>query len=491
MTLLGSIAWFVVGAALLATKDRVSIAPVPWIALTLMLHASRSMTPGRGAAIVWLALFVSTAISRRGIVPIPGVAYYVVIVAISLVLTVPFFVDRLVVGRIGLVGTALVFPAAWVAVEFLQARLTPNATWSSLAGTQFGNLPLMQLAAYVGVFGISFLIAWFASTAELAWSRGFDWNVVRGPVLLFAAVSFVVFSGGATRVAIAPTDRPAMRVAMLGRPSGIFVPGEMTRIAEGRVSSAERPGFDDKLSRLHDWYLDGSRREARAGARLIAWPEQNLLVFSEDEAAFIERAQRLAAEERAYLAMGLGTVYLGDPKPLENKLVLIDPAGRVAMSYRKTHPVPGWEASIMKAGDGRLPVVATDDGRIAGAICYDADFPEFIRQAALGSADLLIVPANEWKAIKHLHYQMAAFRAIETGATLVRPAAVGISSAIDAWGRVLGSVDEASARDHALVVQVPVRGVQTLYSRIGDLFAWLCVTAAVVALAIVAVNRPH
>ena len=39
----------------------------------------------------------------------------------------------------------------------------------------------------------------------------------------------------------------------------------------------------DKLTRLHDWFLEGSRREARAGARFIVWPEQNLLIFQEDE----------------------------------------------------------------------------------------------------------------------------------------------------------------------------------------------------------------
>ena len=61
----------------------------------------------------------------------------------------------------------------------------------------------------------------------------------------------------------------------------------------------------------------------------------------------------------------------------------------------------------MRRGDGRLPVVPTRDGRVATAICYDADFPEFMRQAGQGSADILIVPANDWKEIKSVHFQMA------------------------------------------------------------------------------------
>ena len=71
------------------------------------------------------------------------------------------------------------FPLAFVAAEFLRSRLTPAATWGSIAYTQYGYLPLMQVAAFVGICGITFLIAWFASTVEWAWSRGFEWSVVR------------------------------------------------------------------------------------------------------------------------------------------------------------------------------------------------------------------------------------------------------------------------------------------------------------------------
>jgi apolipoprotein N-acyltransferase len=103
----------------------------------------------------------------------------------------------------------------------------------------------------------------------------------------------------------------------------------MTKISEGRISASEREPLGAKLLRLHDWFLEGSRREARAGARLIVWPEQNLLVFDADEPAFLQRARRLAADERVYLAMGMGTIHFGDRLPFENKLVLIDPRARL------------------------------------------------------------------------------------------------------------------------------------------------------------------
>jgi apolipoprotein N-acyltransferase len=347
----------------------------------------------------------------------------------------------------------------------------------------------MQVAAFVGIWGITFLIAWFASTFEWAWSRGFEWSVVQTPVLMYAVLFGAIVLGGTVRLALAPTDRASIRAATLNRPVDLFIPGEMTRIAEGRVSADERQLFAGKLTRLHDWFLDGSRREARAGARIIVWPETSLLIFKVDEAAFLTRAQQLASDEHVFLAMGMGTVRPGAILPLENKLVAIDPSGRISMSYLKSHPVAGWEAGIMRVGDGRVPVMAASGRRIAGAICYDADFPEFIRQAAQDSADLLIVPANDWRTIKDIHFQMHAFRAIETGLPVIRAAASGVSSAFDPWGRVLGVADYFAEGDRTLTVQMPLGGVPTLYARIGDLFAWLCVAGVVLAVGTALVSR--
>jgi apolipoprotein N-acyltransferase len=134
-------------------------------------------------------------------------------------------------------------------------------------------------------------------------------------------------------------------------------------------------------------------------------------------------------------------------------------------------------------------VVATPDGRIAAAICFDADFPEFIRQAGTVTADFLIVPANEWKAIKVVHAQMAAFRAIENGVSLIRPAASGLATAVDPWGRRLGVADYFAPGDRTMVAQVPRGGIRTIYARIGDLFAWLCVAGVLVCVGLAIVHR--
>jgi apolipoprotein N-acyltransferase len=260
----------------------------------------------------------------------------------------------------------------------------------------------------------------------------------------------------------------------------------MTKISEGRISASEP--FGAKLSRLHDWFLEGSRREAHAGARLIVWPEQNLLVFDDDEPAFLARARRLAADERVYLAMGMGTIHLGDRLPFENKLVLVDPSGQIVTAHLKNRPVAGWEASIMRRGHDGIPVVATDTGRMAAAICFEADFPDFIRQAGQHRADLLILPVNEWKSIKSIHFQMHVFRAIENGVPLVRAAASGLSGAVDPWGRVLSVSDFHAAGDRTMTAELPLGRIPTLYARSGDWLSWLCVVGLAAMLAVVMIS---
>jgi apolipoprotein N-acyltransferase len=116
------------------------------------------------------------------------------------------------------------------------------------------------------------------------------------------------------------------------------------------------------------------------------------------------------------------------------------------------------------------------------AICFEADFPDVIRGAGRGGADLLIVPVNERRAIKDIHFQMHVFRAIENGVPLVRATASGLSAAVDPWGRVLSVSDFFAEGDRTMTAQVPVGRVPTLYARTGDLFAWLCVAGLIVGL---------
>jgi apolipoprotein N-acyltransferase len=468
-----------IGAFLFGISFRANaISFAPWLGLAFLLHATRGISPSRGLPVTAFVLYIALAFVQRGILPVPDPLYFIMIAGITLVAVAPFVVDRLIATRNSGWITTLIFPLAWVTFDFAQTRLAPGGSWESIAYSQYGNLPLMQLAAFTGTWGITFLIAWFASILNWGWEQKFLWSTIRVPALTFVGVCSLVLIAGGIRIVRAHKDGQSVRAAAVSFPAGIFQPGERTRIAEGRIDATDRAVIEEKLSRLHQSFLERTRVESRGGAKLVAWPETNLLVLQEDEPSFLEHARKVAVEERIYLAMGLGTVHVGNAKPLENKIVMIDPAGQTIFSYEKSHPVPGWEESIMVTGDGRLPVVATDLGRVGSAICFDADFPEYLRQLGRARTDLMVLPVNDWAAIKYQHFAMTAFRAIENGIPILRAASSGVSGAFDAWGRVVALTDHFSGTE-VMVAEIPIGSVTTLYSVIGDLFAWLCVAGLI------------
>jgi apolipoprotein N-acyltransferase len=171
----------------------------------------------------------------------------------------------------------------------------------------------------------------------------------------------------------------------------------------------------------------------------------------------------------------MGTIRVGEQRLLENKAVLIDPPGAELLSYRKSAAVPGFEAQRKVQGDWRIVTSDTPYGRVATAICYDLDFPSFIRQVGLTGADLLLVPANDWEAVKQMHLVPAVFRAVENGVAIVRATSRGVSAAVDPLGRVLATMDHFATTERVMVAQMPLASVHTVYARFGDWFAWLCV----------------
>jgi len=57
---------------------------------------------------------------------------------------------------------ALACATVWVALEMLLARLFTGFPWNLLGVSQHRILPVIQIASFTGVYGVSFLVAWFS-----------------------------------------------------------------------------------------------------------------------------------------------------------------------------------------------------------------------------------------------------------------------------------------------------------------------------------------
>ena len=474
--------WLPAAALVLCVANGGNTIPLAaWFAPALMIRFLRGGSWWRMLAIYPVAA-ACFAFQFRGMIPAPQPLLAIAWLGYGFCLLLPFIADRLFTHRVRGFTSTLVFPCAAMGFDYLLSLL-PYGSWGSPGYTQYGDLPLMQLASVTGVYGITFLIAWFAATLTWAWDQGFEWRTIRRGVLIYASALVVVLAAGSVRLMLQPAG-PTVRVASLTQGTEKFPgdafgghkgPGPLTVEEARRVRERSR-GIDEDL-------LQRAAREADAGAQVVFWGEGNSYVLPGDEPWLMTRASDLARDKRIYLGLGNVVWHQGQRKPLENTFVLFAPDGTMKWKYRKAHPVPGGEAAISIAGNGQVPFADTPFGRMSGAICFDADSVQLLHQAGRGAADLELIPSNDWRAIDPWHTQMAVFRAVEQGFNAIRHTSNGLSVAVDYQGRVRAAMDHyQTAGDRALVAEVPTRGVRTVYSRVGDLFSWIAI-AGLLALA--------
>ena len=107
--------WLAIAAGLLLFANGAdNIWLAAWLAPLFLLRFVRRQPVWVGALVAYLLLIATFMFQFRGMVPIPGVGYYIFLVTYGVPLVLPYLVDRLLSPRLeGLPGT-LVFPTAFV-----------------------------------------------------------------------------------------------------------------------------------------------------------------------------------------------------------------------------------------------------------------------------------------------------------------------------------------------------------------------------------------
>jgi apolipoprotein N-acyltransferase len=374
----------------------------------------------------------------------------------------------------------LLAPVAWVASEIVRAHTLWGFSWCLLGYSQSRNLPMIQLASVGAVYGISFLLAGSSGVVAYAWQEQRPWQrwtALGGLAAVLAAVA-------------------AYGVVALRRP-----PQEVGRVRVGLVQANIRQ--DEKWDPQKAWenidhHLNLTREAAARGARLVVWPESALPFLFDRNPPIARELQGLASQKGLYLLFGNDdredredgayTIFVGAK--------MLPPDGGVSFRYHKIRLVPFGEFVPMKwlLGGRKLVEQVADFtpgteyalGRVDGhalsvTICYEAIFPDHVREFTARGAELLVNITNDgWygtSSATYQHFEMAAFRAVENGKYLVRAANTGITGVVDPRGRV---VERTAVFDRGVLVRdVPFVGGTTFYARHGDVFAWSCLAVAV------------
>jgi apolipoprotein N-acyltransferase len=467
---------------------------VAFVALTPLLLALLGLPPARAAALAYGAGVVSSII----------LLYWTALVVMQygglslalgsgamLLLCLAFSLFTALFGwtvgfwaRVLGPGALLLSPFAWVATEILRAHVLLRFSWCLLGYSQYRAPLIIQGASWAAVYGISFLVAGCSAVIAYALSEAPRRRKA------WALAGFLVLMGGNLAYGAWALSQPAPSSGRL-----------RVGLVQGNVAQEEKWDPEKAYSNL-ERHIALTTEAASAGARLVVWPESALPFSFDDTPTVADHLRALVREKGIYLLFGNddredGRTFVGAK--------MLAPEGELIYRYHKIRLVPFGEyvpslfgrrftgkvvEQVSDFTPGEKPSLGRVDGQALGAfICYEAIFPDLIREFA--GADLLVNITNDaWygrTSAPEQHFAMAVFRAVENRKYLIRAANTGVTAVVDPEGRVL-------ARTELFVPTVLVREVafvpgRTIYARFGDVFAWSCLGVSAIATLLVSLAR--
>ena len=445
--------WLAIAAvATLLTGGRFSTAAAAWVGGVFFIRFMRDGKPGVRFLIVVAVSWVASMISWYGLQPMEGIAYALSMLVTAVIASVPLLADRVLHRHLpGWLGT-LVFPSVSTAIEYGLISANPMGSFGAVAYTQFTVSPLLQFASVGGLTGLAFLIFWFPAIVNHVWERG--WKPSRVLLATAGTVYAAVLVFGVVHMVSVDEAAETVQTSMIIR--GASDANLRTVVASSnRVEAAA-----ELLAGLEQRTIE----EARAGSRIVAWPEGSVIASAQELPAIRSRLGDLSSDLGVYLV----APYLSlSGESYENGLDIYDPAGEIGLNHVK---FGGNVFEGSTPGDGVLRHIDTEFGRISAAVCWDMDFPQVIQAAGRDSVNIMISPSAEWREIVPIHAQMAAFRGVENGMSTVHPASLGLSLATDRTGRVLGELNWFDSEQSVLRVDIPVGGARTIYGSVGEVF---------------------
>ena len=467
------------GIGFVGALPPLSLAPLALLAFTALFIALDRQSAGKAFAIGWAFGLGQFAVGiswiaesfyidadRFGALAVPAVAGLAIVLALFPAFAALIYA-RLVRLRAfaGAPVAAVVLAAAWTGGEWLRGHVLTGFPWNLAAYALTDLAAMRQPAAWVGSYGLSFLVVLAGGWLGMALlARG---TARALSIALALALIALTWGAGAWRA-----------VQEMPPESGVRL-----RIVQGNIPQKEKWG-PGRRERMLETYLRLSGRPGRFD--VLLWPETAFPGFLDEDAG---ARQRIADSlpEAAVLLTGAPDRVVGESGTRYfNAIQAYDQRGVVLASYAKHHLVPFGEyvpfrewlpfkRMVESLGDftpGPGPRTLTLAGvpMVAPAICYEIIFPGHVVDE-LSRPDWIFNATNDaWFGTTfgpEQHLTAARMRAVEEGLPVIRAANTGISAVIDAQGEVLRrlDVDRAGVIDAKLPPALP----RTLYARVGDL----------------------
>lgn len=380
----------------------------------------------------------------------------------------------------GLAGRLIGVPAVLAGLWTLREATTSvwpygGFSWGRLAFSQ-SDSPFAHLVAWLGISGLSFVMAWLSGILlqcilETRVSIPVRGIVASGALVLVIVVpAFPVVTSGTIRVAAVQGNSD----------SGLFATVQQGQILDDHLQ-ATRPIINKKVD-------------------VVVWPENasDLDPLENDYAA--EALDYVTKTMRAPLITGTITSASGDRS--YNSLLLWEYGEGSVQQYDKIHPVPFAEYLPDRAfwtplapslfamiprdfSIGTRPNVFDINGVKAGvAICFDIVDDALVGKMVKGGAQFIVAPTNNadfgHSDENRQQGAIARLRAIESGRSVVNDSTVGVTAMYAPDGSIIAQLP--TFERGALVESVPLSTTMTLATVAGRGIEWLVGSFGLVAL---------
>lgn len=368
----------------------------------------------------------------------------------------------------------LLFAGVFMIAEYARGHVLTGLPWNLPGQTFAAPLPLIQSAAWYGVYGLSLVVVLLAlAPAAFAGPQAERRGLIRGAVGATLGV-LALFAVGTVRLALHPAaarDDVAVRIVQPNIPQREKInPDLWARNIERAAALSAPPAIDDR--QLY-----------------ILWPENAAPVI--DEAPWmIERVDALLPERAILLAGAVRRETEDEGGAVYNSLAFLIPSanGRMIGGYYDKHHLAPFGEYLPLAGllrtIGLAQLAPYEEGfakgpgprriemgpaRFAPLICYETIFPGAIYPRGERPDWLVVVTNDAWfgdSAGPRQHLDQGRLRAVELGLPMARAANTGVSALIDPVGRYVGRL--ALYESGAIDAPLPEALAPTLYARLGD-----------------------
>lgn len=371
----------------------------------------------------------------------------------------------------------IVLSALWVVFEWSSTFGWTGVPWGRLCIGQSEYLSILQSTSLFGSYFVSFLI--LIVNGLLAYAI-LNFQKKKKAILCASLAAIILLSNILVGVGLMnkkDEDRVTVPVAAI----------------QGNVDMDAKGSAVAELMRV---YGDMTREAAANGAKIVVWPESIFPYRMNRYSALKDFVSEIAAECNVTLIVG--ALYGEKDGKSYNTLYMVTPDGVISDTlYHKRHLVPFGEyvpmrkiimtlipplAELSALNDDLSPgtetaLFETEWGKLGGLICFDSIYEELTRASAKDGANLMLLPSNDswWFSTSIETYQnetQAMLRAIESGRYLVRAGNTGISSIITEHGEHKAWL--APETKGIAISDVEMCTHTTLYTRIGNLFVYLC-----------------